>query len=241
MDKFSNNTKEKIKNYVYRLIDPRNGETFYVGRGVGDRVFDHAKGALTSISENDKIKRIKDIKTAGLEVIHVIQRWGMTEEEAKLVESVVMDCYPGLSNIQSGYDHNYGVTNAETLEMEYGLKSYEEPDFNYVLIKITQRVFEKNIDKIDPIYETARYAWSLKMERVQKCQYAIVSLNGVVKGVFKVDEWYYVPEENNRIAFIGKREEELEEKYVNKTKIPEYYKQKGNASPVQYGRNNKYE
>jgi hypothetical protein len=31
----------KLKTYVYRLIDPRNGETFYVGRGQGDRVFQH--------------------------------------------------------------------------------------------------------------------------------------------------------------------------------------------------------
>lgn len=24
---------ERLGNYVYRLIDPRNGETFYVGKG----------------------------------------------------------------------------------------------------------------------------------------------------------------------------------------------------------------
>ena len=28
---------EKLKTYVYRLIDPRNGETFYVGKGKGNR------------------------------------------------------------------------------------------------------------------------------------------------------------------------------------------------------------
>ena len=27
--------------YVYRLIDPRNGQTFYVGKGKGNRVFQH--------------------------------------------------------------------------------------------------------------------------------------------------------------------------------------------------------
>ena len=26
----------RLKTYVYRLIDPRNGETFYVGKGQGD-------------------------------------------------------------------------------------------------------------------------------------------------------------------------------------------------------------
>ena len=35
----------KMNYYVYRLIDPRNGETFYVGKGKGNRVFQHMKGA----------------------------------------------------------------------------------------------------------------------------------------------------------------------------------------------------
>jgi len=37
---------EKLGYYVYRLIDPRNGETFYVGKGRGNRVFDHIKGKV---------------------------------------------------------------------------------------------------------------------------------------------------------------------------------------------------
>lgn len=28
----------KLKTYVYRPIDPRNGETFYIGKGQGNRV-----------------------------------------------------------------------------------------------------------------------------------------------------------------------------------------------------------
>src|SRR5208283_355525 len=47
MDKenyFSPAVSDKLKCYVYRLIDPRNGTTFYVGRGRGNRVFSHAAG-----------------------------------------------------------------------------------------------------------------------------------------------------------------------------------------------------
>jgi len=36
----------KLKTYVYRLIDPRNGETFYVGKGQGDRVFPHIRAQV---------------------------------------------------------------------------------------------------------------------------------------------------------------------------------------------------
>lgn len=39
INEFSQETINKIGYYVYRLIDPRNGQTFYVGKGKGNRVF----------------------------------------------------------------------------------------------------------------------------------------------------------------------------------------------------------
>lgn len=32
---------EELEYYVYRLVDPRNGQTFYVGKGKNNRVFAH--------------------------------------------------------------------------------------------------------------------------------------------------------------------------------------------------------
>ena len=46
MTHFSPEVCEKIEYYVYRLIDPRNGQTFYVGKGKGNRVFAHVHDAL---------------------------------------------------------------------------------------------------------------------------------------------------------------------------------------------------
>ena len=43
---FSPEVSDKLEYYVYRLIDPRNGDTFYVGKGKGNRVFDHVKGEV---------------------------------------------------------------------------------------------------------------------------------------------------------------------------------------------------
>lgn len=43
---FSEAATETLQHYVYRLVDPRNGETFYVGRGQGDRVFQHVGGSI---------------------------------------------------------------------------------------------------------------------------------------------------------------------------------------------------
>lgn len=52
MDRFSKGVTDKLGYYVYRLIDPRNGQTFYVGKGKGNRVFDHVNDALKD-EEND--------------------------------------------------------------------------------------------------------------------------------------------------------------------------------------------
>ena len=46
IDSFPPEVAERLQYYVYRLIDPRNGETFYVGKGKGNRVFAHARGDI---------------------------------------------------------------------------------------------------------------------------------------------------------------------------------------------------
>lgn len=140
---FSTNTKIKIKYYVYRLIDPRNGETFYVGKGKGDRVFQHVRGAI-EFTDDDyedkasaKITRINEIIREGLDVIHVIQRYGLDEATAFEVEAALIDCFPGLTNMQGGYkSQERGVSNAESIEKKYSLSVYEEPDdIDYMIIK----------------------------------------------------------------------------------------------------------
>jgi len=62
----------KLAWYTYRLIDPRNGETFYVGKGKGERVFQHAQAELKRPADTDKLNRIRSIRISGLEVLHVI-------------------------------------------------------------------------------------------------------------------------------------------------------------------------
>ena len=50
---FSPEVCREIGYYVYRLVDPRNGQTFYVGKGKNNRVFAHAKRALKDCADVD--------------------------------------------------------------------------------------------------------------------------------------------------------------------------------------------
>ncbi|HJN91582.1 MAG TPA: hypothetical protein QGF05_02495, partial [Dehalococcoidia bacterium] len=90
----------ELKTYVYRLIDPRNGETFYVGKGQGNRIFSHVHDEqnLEGDDLGNKMRRIRKIRLAGFEIAHVIHRHGMDDKTAREVEAALIDAYPGLTN-----------------------------------------------------------------------------------------------------------------------------------------------
>ncbi len=240
---FSSEVMEQLQYYVYRLIDPRNGQTFYVGKGKGNRVFAHVNDALKTYNgesyedneEDDvsaKIQQIRDIRNAGLEVIHVIQRYGLTEKEAFEVESALIDAYGELTNIQSGHASERGVNNAEVLQRELSYEEYEEPDLKYIIIKINDRVLqERNND----VYETVRSAWKVNLSKIKDYKYCLAVLNGIVKNVYMIDEWQ--PDHRGRegrYEFTGKEApENIRLLFINK-RIPEKYRKKGMASPVLY-------
>ena len=237
---FSPEVCEKLGYYVYRLIDPRNGQTFYVGKGKGNRVFAHVECALKEFDlENNaddetstKYKQIYEIKNAGLEVIHVIQRHGLTESEAFEVEAALIDCFPGLTNLQSGHNNEYGASNAETLQQMYSLGMYKEPDdIKYMIIKTTyDRVYN---DCNGNLYDAVRYHWKVSKNRVDKIKYVLGVIGGIVKEVYEVDNWY-LSDDGIRYAFEGKvAPNEIRDYFVNK-RIPEKYSKKGSANPVQY-------
>ena len=238
---------EKLKYYVYRLIDPRNGETFYVGKGKGNRVFAHVYDALnnyegenynTSKSENEgtkstKIETIREIHRAGLNVIHVIQRWGIeSEKTAYEVESALIDCYFGLSNAQAGHDKDFGVTNASILQETLSCREYDEPDFKYLIIKVSEATLESNNQNL---YETVRSSWRINKKKVSDYKVCFAVINGIVKEVYDIEKWEPDSKlDNKRFFFTGKPTEDEEKKtYINK-RIPAKYRTRGLATPVQY-------
>lgn len=154
---FSSEVIAKLKHYVYRLVDPRNGQTFYVGEGCGNRVFAHVNAIDRSFyKDNDyltdqdkpteedkdpaKIQRIVRIKQSGLDVIHIIQRWGMDAKTAFEVESAFID-YFGLDHLTNrikGHEDFRGMISADELEGRHTAKTFVEDENcpKFILIKI---------------------------------------------------------------------------------------------------------
>tara|TARA_B100000902_G_C27075103_1_gene795988 strand:+ start:24 stop:845 length:822 start_codon:yes stop_codon:yes gene_type:complete len=98
------NKDELLKFFVYVLIDPRNYEIFYVGKGQGFRNFDHKPG-----EEKQKGIKIKEIEKTGFKLItRIIGRYE-TEKEAFSVESTLIKWVYGKENLTNevfGHGHS---------------------------------------------------------------------------------------------------------------------------------------
>ena len=235
---FSKEVKKEVGYYVYRLIDPRNGNTFYVGKGKGNRVFNHMTGALKLQGEEDevseKIGLIRDIHKSGLDVIHIIHRHGLTEACAKEVESALIDVYPGLTNASSGYGSDRGPMNAMQIQNTYEAEIIEDIKEKCIIIKIKQWSVDRHGgDFKNAVYAATRYAWKMSLTKAKQADYVLSVLHGIVVAVYTDLQWSYV-EDRDRLMFDGEvASKEIIDKYVGK-RIPQKYRRKGLASPFLY-------
>lgn len=217
----------KRKYYVYRLVDPRTLQTFYVGKGCGDRACQHVKNVKSLLSKEEdfetlKEKQIAEILASGKEVIVIIHRHGLTNKEALEVEAALIDCYPGLTNKQRGYDIDRGAILLEDLL----LPEYSEPEQDYIIIKTTPEAIQNR----GSLYEATRSAWSASLNRAQKYKYVLSVVYGVVREVYEVDHWYPM---GDRIAFKGKPTNGPIA-VLKAHRIPKKYRVKGASYPFLY-------
>ena len=235
---FSKEVQEQLKYYVYRLVDPRNGKTFYIGKGKGNRVFDHVNDALKGDfsegkAESEKIKTIREISACGLKVIHIIQRYGLDEHEAFIAESVLIDAYSleNLSNEISGQD-SFEPINAEVLMNDVAIHEFGKDVPPFMIIKVKgSTVAAHNGDR----YAATRQSWKISPENA-KDRYVLSVTNGVVKEVYEVDKWIKSVDNPGRYEFIGKPADEEVAKRFKDKRVPAEYVKQGSSNPVQYGK-----
>lgn len=234
---FDTATRAKVGHYVYRLVDPRNGETFYVGKGSGDRVFAHANGTVDAAEElPEKIARIREIKLEGLSVIHVIHRHGMTDEAAYEVEAALIDAYPGLANEVGGrYSGDRGPMSTSQIIKLYGA---ETARFQHkaLLINVNRSATK------DELYDATRFAWRLNPSKAAQAELILAVRSGLIVGAFIADRWLESTPENfpgfpastGRWGFVGyEAPKELASLYLQK-RIPAELRKRGASNPIRY-------
>jgi len=253
MTGFSPKVVEHLGYYVYRLEDPETKRTFYVGKGTGNRVFNHAKNALGT-SDNDgildlKTEEIRRIIDSGRQVSHIIHRHGMSEDVAYEVEAALIDSFDSLTNKVGGHGSNdRGPMSAATIERRYAAP---EAHFYHaaVLININRShsadaatSFDLSHKTGSNIYAAARFAWKISIKRASKCELVLAVSDGIIVGVFKPTKWLWATKENfpefepmpKRKGFIGTdAPPEIRAMYENK-RVPDIYRKRGAANPIKY-------
>ncbi len=237
-ESFPEDVARKLKTYVYRLIDARNGETFYVGKGQGNRVFSHirAEENLEGDDLDNKVKRIREIRLAGFEVAHVIHRHGMDDKTAFEVEAALIDAYPGLTNIVGGTGgSDYGAMHAMEIIRRY---SAEPAVFQHkaLLISVNRTAAETSL------HEATRYAWKISKSKAKQAEIILATVRGLIVGAFVADHWLEATAANfpgrddvpGRLGFVGREASaDIRRLYVGK-RVPDEFRKRGAANPIKY-------
>jgi hypothetical protein len=239
-ESFPPDVVRKLKTYVYRLIDPRNGETFYIGKGRGNRVFAHIRAEDSQLEGDEldnKLTRIREIRLAGFEVAHVIHRHGMDDATAFEVEAALMDAYPGLTNIAGGYGTvDFGAMHAREINRRY---SAEPAVFKHkaLLISVNRSATERSL------YDATRFAWKISRKKAMEAEVILATFQGLIVGAFVADAWLDATPQNfpalaearsRRLGFVGREAPALLQRlYVGK-RVPDEYRKRGAANPIRY-------
>lgn len=242
LDSIPSYVGEKLGHYVYLYVDPRTDETFYVGKGQGERALAH----LRDTSESLKVARIKEIDASGREPRIDILVHGLPSEEAAFrIEAAVIDAIgPNrLTNaVRGSGTSKFGRMPLKDLIAHYGATPVEivHPA---LLIRINKK-YRYGMEEAE-LYEVTRGIWRLGPNRAN-ARYAFAVFHGVVRAVFEIESWHRertTPYQirvfddptplPGRWEFLGKpAEESIRTQYVGRS-VQRYFKQ-GLQSPVVY-------
>ena len=233
---FTHEVAKHLRTYVYRLVDPRNGETFYVGKGVRDRVFEHVRAVIDSSDPTDKLNRIREIDAAGFTTGHVIHRHGMDDDTACEVEAALIDAYPGLTNIVAGTGSNdFGAMHADEIIRKY--EAVEAVfDHNAIMINVNRTATEHSL------YDATRYAWKISVDRARKAESVLAVQHGLIIATFVAESWHPASVEHfpgfepvpGRYGFIGRHADSELATHYNHKRVPDRFRKPGAANPIRY-------
>lgn len=211
---FKQSVKDALNYYVYALVNPINHMIFYIGKGKGDRVFQHAEYALNEDSQNLKFDTIRKIIAQGYKVEYYILRHNLTEEEAFLVESTLIDMLTyskfnhenQLTNIAYGHHQwDEGIKRIDELNALYDCSNIKVNDHDKLLLVSLNRSFNQakaqGVYRRLDIYESTRKYWAIGKDKPQEINYVLGVYKGIVRCVIKVESYKWVNQAEDGTVF----------------------------------------
>ena len=230
---FSQAVIEHLGSYVYYLQDPGTNEVFYVGKGEGDRVFNHLDRAIETDGKTEKLDRIRDIVDSGNQVVHFILRHGLSKSTAFEVEAALIDFIgkKNLSNLQSGhYSSDYGIKTVVEISAMY--KPVDFATELPVLVININKLYDREMTDQE-LYDATRKAWVIGTRR-KNAKYAIATYRGLTREVYEIHEWFPIEVDGRkRWEFVGVKANEKIRESLRYKSITSYFK-KGAANPIRY-------
>lgn len=183
--RFTKDVCKTLGHYVYLYVDPRTNKVFYVGKGVNNRVFSH----LNSGVKNAIAKTIREIHAAGLEPRIEILRHGLTDDEAHHVEAAAIELLEldQLDNAVHGHGRVHGPR-ATWSEIENQFTAAEASIKERSILLNISGSYQKAATS-SQLYDVTRSAWVVNKAKAQKAIYAFAMFAGVVREVYKIQEW----------------------------------------------------
>lgn len=238
---FNSDIIQALKFYVYLLSDPDTGEIFYVGKGKGNRVFQHFKDKEV----NAKTNRIREILRNGKEPKIEILVHGIEDENTvKKIEAAIIDLLEkaNLTNKVSGYESSdFGRMDLNQIKAKYGSKKADISE-KVVLIKLSD-TFRYNMSEVE-LYDYTRGIWKIGKKGMSETTHAFAVYDGVIQETYKISGWYPAgstlhtrKDKSNwlvseRFEFVGRVDEDMQKKYKHKS-VDHYFKA-GSRNPIRY-------
>jgi len=227
--KLSPSTTEKLGYYVYLLKDDK-GKTFYVGKGLGNRINQHFKKMMDP--EARKSEKVKTIAKLGSRVKKIILRHGLIEDEAFAVENAIIDFIgiENLTNIVNGHSNGKGIANLEELKIKYEAEDAVFKE-SALLININ-KLYRRGMSQKD-IYEAVRKYWPVDLNKARSIKLVCAVFHGIIRGVFYQDKWLVSKRPDKRRYFIGRPASTVDNRrYINKSVSKKW--KKGAQYPIKY-------
>lgn len=229
---------EKLGWYVYALRDPRDNVIFYVGKGKGDRVYQHARHATQVAGESIltlKLQRIHSIRECGQQVgVEIIRNCIESSDAAHDIEAAVADAFflakVDLTNEirPPGTEHSWRPL--EDIIVRYKAEPVEIANEHRVILIRINRLFHHAITA-DELYEATRQWWRVDPDH-RKPEFAFSVYDGIVRAVYRIDVEGWTRRDDGRRAFTGVADPEMEQQYVWKN--VSHYLPTGNQNPIRY-------